>query len=155
MGFQWYKIKMLEQKLCQYFFLFWLVFAYCVWGYNHPFLYKRGWVYMFFLEVCAKVIPLGFGFFFSLKYQGTPCSMSFQLFFSREIGQMFLRRGRYSKAGGPKHWHKQHHALKHVISSLLPCHYKSSVHLFPVYNMQSPTWFFSLQLHSPFLLWNY
>lgn len=102
--------------------------------------YMRGDRYICLsLTVFAKITPLGFGLFFFLQCQTTPCNISFQLFFSREIGQRFVRRGKYSRAEGPKHLYEQYYALKPVIPSLLPCHCRISVCLFPVYNMQSPT----------------
>lgn len=72
---------------------------------------------MSFSEVRVKVVPLRSGFlwvgglvcccclgFFSLQCQGTPCSISFHLFFSRKVGQVLLRRDRAPcRAEAPKH----------------------------------------------------
>lgn len=95
------------------------------------------------LEACVKVISLSF--FFS-KSQAILCSLSFQLFFNREGGQKFLRRGRYSGSEGPKHRYRQYRTLKPFIPSILPHLHKTSLHLLAICNMQSPTWFFSSQI---------
>jgi len=58
---------------------------------------------MSLFEACAKVILLGSVLVFFLQYQGSPCSISLQLFLSRETGQMFVRRGGYCRAEGPRH----------------------------------------------------
>lgn len=70
---------------------------------------------MSFSEVHVEVIPLRFVLLwvfgllslfrvFSLQCQGIPCSNSFHLFFSREVGQLFLRRDRDPcRVEGPKH----------------------------------------------------